>query len=286
MEKVVSIFDKSFLHGSGSNNFLSIELSPGGFSYCILDAERFEYKVLESFSYGYKLDSENSLNAAEYLVQSNAILNSNFDKVRISYTTPDFVLIPEELYLEQNKEKYLEFNAKFDTNSDFVNVDKLNNLKAYSVYSAPVLLNEIATKYFPGSVIKHYATPLIESIMYNVATNNNKADLVLNLNNEFFEILIIENKKLKIVKAFNFVTIDDLMYYIFFTLENLGLSAENMNLIITGNVSMESDLYRNIKLYFKSVDFSPRNDLFKYSEKFENIPHHYFYTLINLNLCG
>lgn len=286
MDKVVSIIDKSFLQGSDKKNFLSIELAPGGFSYCILDSGRFEYKILESFSFGYPLDDENAGMAAEYLIQTNDVLQNEFERVSISFVSPRFILIPEELYDQSNKQAYTEFNIDHDDENYEIYSDKLNNLKAYSIYPAPVSVINMFSKYFPENRFRHYTTPLIESTMYNVNVKANKADIILHLNNGFFEVIIVEDSKLKLVKTFNFVTYDDLMYYVFYTLENVRLDAEKLNLLIVGNISIESELYRNIKLYFKSVMFGGRNDLYRYALEFDNIPHHYFYSLLNLNICG
>ncbi|MFO8067152.1 MAG: DUF3822 family protein [Bacteroidales bacterium] len=286
MEKIVSIIDKSFMPGSEKKNFLSIELSPGGFSYCILDTDKFKYRVLESFAFGYPLDEENISNASEYLIKSNELLQNDYERVSISYVSPQFVFIPEDIYVDSEKKSYLDFNVQLDDDNFFVNSEKLNNLKAYSVYPVAKVITSMLFKFFPELRIRHYTSPLIESIMYNVAVSNLNADVILHLNNGFFEIIIIENNTLKLVKAFNFITYDDLMYYVFFTLENMGFDAEKLNLKIIGNVSMESELYKNIRLYFKSVSFGERNDLYRYSSVFDNIPHHYFYGLLNLNVCG
>lgn len=286
MDKVYSIFDDSLLHGSESKNFLSIELSPGGFSYAILDTERFEYIALESFDFGYPLDHNNIALAAEYIIQSNDILKGEFQKVSIAYVSPQFILIPEELYLDTERNTIVDFNIDIDESEFAVNVDMLNNLNARSLYPAPKAIINMINEHYPINHFRHYSTPLIEAIMYNVLTYNNNSDIILHLNNGFFEIIVIENGTIKIIKAFSFVTYDDLMYYVFYTLENMGMDAENLDLLIIGNVSIESELYKNIKLYFRSVEFGNRNDLYKYSDDFDNIPHHYFYTLLNLNICG
>ncbi len=286
MEKIISIIDKSFKTGSEKKNFLSIELSPGGFSYCILDTDRFEYRVLESVAFGYPLDEENICNASEYLIKANPILQNDFERISISYVSPQFVFIPDDIFVDSDKKSYINFNINFDEENFYVNSEKLNNLNAHSIYPVAKVIVNMLKKYYPEIRIRHYTSPLIESIMYNIAVNNNNADIILHLNNGFFEIVLIENGIIKIIKTFNFVTYDDLMYYLFFTLENMGMNAEDLNLSVIGNVSIESELYKNVRLYFKSVNFGGRNDLYRYADVFDDIPHSYFYGLLNLNACG
>jgi sulfur relay (sulfurtransferase) DsrC/TusE family protein len=259
---------------------------PDGFSYSILDTKRFEYKILESYSFGYELDQYNAIMAAECIIRDNSILEEEFERVSVSLVSQNFTLVPDDIYIDQHKNSYLKFNKDFETKEYDVFADKLNNLKAHSIYPVHSNLVKMLSQFYPEFRIRHYTSPLIESLLYNISVGTNKSDVVINVYNGYFDIVIIDNNQLRLVNTFKYVTYDDLMFFVFFVLEKMELQSDNLNLLILGNVSMESTLYKSIRLYFKSVDFGSRNDLYRYAYEFDEIPHHYFYTLLNLNSCG
>ncbi len=259
---------------------------PDGFSYCILDTDRFEYKILESFAFGYELDQVNASMAAECIIQDNNILQSQFERVSLSIVSKNYSLIPDNLFIESERHSYLRFNSDFEKSDYSINADKLNNLKAFNIYPVHNAVSEMMSKFYADYRIRHYTSPLIESLMYLIATGASKADVLINVYNGYFDIVIIEKGQLRLINTIKYVTYDDLMYYVFWVLEKLEIQADSQNLLISGNISIESSLYRSIRLYFKSVDFASRNDLYRYAYEFDEIPHHYFYTLLNLNACG
>jgi len=259
---------------------------PDGFSYCILDTERFEYKILESYAFGYELDPVNAAMAAECIIQDNAILQNQFERVSLSLVSQNYTLIPDNLFSDSQKQSYLRFNKDFEKSDYAVNADKLNNLKAYNIYPVHNAISEMMSKFYDDYRIRHYTSPLMESLMYLLATGSTKSDVLINVYNGYFDIVIIQSGIIRLINTFKYVTYDDLMYYAFWVIEKLELQADALNLLISGNISIESSLYRSIRLYFKSVEFASRNDLYRYAYEFDEIPHHYFSTLLNLNACG
>lgn len=270
---------------NSGKDFLSIELSLDGFSYCILDTDRFRYVMLESYALGNVTEFAQLAIVLEDFVRNRRILTSTYQRISIAFSNPLVTFVPSELFTHSEKNEYLDFNISRDESYE-IKVDKMYNLSGYAVYPFPKILLQKINYLFPGCRIRHMATSLIENLTYMVRYGKANSQMILHVQPSHFEIVIFDNEKLSFFNSFKYHTWDDLFYYLFFVLEQLGLQAEDLNTMLYGEVGIKSEFYKKIKLYVKSVEFGPRNDLYKYSDAFDDIPHHYFYNLLNLNACG
>ncbi len=285
VQELYSIQDPGNVLSQSGKNFLSIELSPGGFSYCILDTDRFKYTLLESFSMEPIKDARLIGNLLESFAHNRRFLSSFYQRITVSYASPKVTLVPANLFTFTGKNQFVDFNMYPETDVE-VKVDKLNNLQAFAVYPFPLALLRKINFLFPGSRIRHHASCLIENVLYLLRYGGVQANLVLHIKPDHFEILVFEEGVFKFYNSFNYQTWDDFFYYLFFVLENLGLDAEKLDTMIVGEVNISSEFYKKIRLYVKSVFFGPRSELYKYCDGFDNIPHHYYFNLLNLNSCG
>ncbi len=285
VNKKYSLRDESFQPGFSNKHFLSIEISNDSFSYCVLDNDRFKYRLMESFEFEEQVEADVYAKNIESIVNNNLYLTSGFERITLVYVSPQSVFIPSELYNDEEKVNYLSFNHVIKSKHTPCS-EKLHNLDAYVIYPLPDAMMLAFEKLFPGYRLRHFSTALIESILYDVRYTGYKADIVIHVQNKHFEIILLDGSRLRFYNSFNYQTWDDILYYLFYVMEQFEISAEKIDLLMLGKTSMDTNLYKNIKPYFKSVDFGKRSDLFKYAEAFDEIPHHYFYNLLNVNACG
>ncbi len=281
----VSIHDTGNVLNRSGKNFLSIELSPDGFSYCVLDTEKFRYTLLESYSLEQGQNFEQLAHLLEQITKKKKILSSFYQRISLSFVSPKAVFVPADLFSYLEKQQFIDFNIYPEEEYE-LKVDKLNNLAAYAVYPFPRVLLKKINFLFPGNRIRHHSSCLIENVLYMIRYGKHDVQLVLHIQRGHFEILYFENKNLSFYNSFNYQTWDDLFYYLFFVLEQLRLDAEILNTMILGEVGIESEFYKKMRLYVKSLTFGPRSELYKYSDVFDELPHHYYFNLLNLNSCG
>ena len=285
IKELFSIYNAEKELTNSGKNFLSIELSLDGFSYCILDTDSFRFELLEAYALRDVNDYHKLIIILEDFVSNKKILTQNYQRVSISFIHPSVTFVPSELFVYSEKNEYLKFNLDSDHNYE-IRVDKLHNLSGYTIYPLPKILIQKIDYLFPSARIRHMSTPLIENVVYMVRYGRMSPQLVLHVQSSHFEILIFNNEHLRFFNSFRYQTCEDLFYYLFYVLEQLNLQVEELDTMIFGEVGIESEFYRKIKRYVKSLSFGPRSDLYKYCEAFDEIPHHYYYNLLNLNACG
>jgi len=285
IKRNLSLSKKDLKDSFSGNYFLSIELSLDGLSYCLLNTENFQYQVLESFSFT-KVQSYSDLSVvAEFIMKTTPTQGISLQKSNLVFLNSSSCLVAESLFDPNQLEAYFNFHFPIKENH-LVKADKLNNLSAYNVYALPVEIETSFKKMFPEIRVRHYSSTLIENLCYFQKTNQITQNVVLHVQDKHFEILIFKDSRLLLYNTFPYAAWEDLLYYMLYVLEQLEIAPEKSDVLILGQIAMDSHSFQNIRSFMRSVDFGSRTDFFKYHWVFDELPHHYFFNLLNVNACG
>ncbi len=283
--KTTSIVDNTFSPGSERNEILSIELSLDGFSFAILDPRQFRYMMLESYRFANAGHIEGLAAELETFIKENPLLLGSFERVNIAWYQPQYTLVPAQLYLHAGKQAYHEYCGPLAQQYE-LRADKLNNLEAYGIYPFPEVLRKKLDFLYSSYRLRHTGTVLIENVLAAIKLGELKADIVLHIKPGHFELLLLEASCLIFYNSFAYQAFDDLMYFLFYVLEQFGLDASQMEALLAGEISLDSKNYELLSGYFKKVHFAGRSDVYQYGLEFDEVPHHFFFNLLNLNTCG
>lgn len=279
-----SYFDKSFKESQTRNYKLSIQLGLSGLVFTVFSTEKNKFLGIESYKFH---DIEENDQIPSYL---GKILNNRnsfafpYNSVFLLYQNKFSTIVPAPLFDQENKNLYLGFNQPFQENSRIV-FDNLKNNDAYSIYYIPNLVVEKAKDFWPNVNILHFSTGFIESISINYKNQADPKTLFINIRNNCFDIVYFKENKLNYYNTFDFLTKEDFIYFLLITIDQLGLNPENVNIVISGNISKTDDVYRMINQYIKNHSFIKRNDNYNYSYLLDEIKEHQYYTLFNAFLC-
>jgi hypothetical protein len=285
-ERTVRIIDQDFSPGSEKKEILSIELLPGGFSFAILDAPLFKYQALLSVLLN---DKERDLCGVSRFKtldpEIRELLEKDYLKTTIACFTPQLTLLPNEVFLQEDQEAMHRFSCTVPPDH-VIRIDRMNNMQGYGVYSLPATLLKELEDEFADHRLWHAGSVLIENTLATARIENWPGDIVLHIRQHYFELLLLDRKRLVYYNAFRYNQFDDLMYFLFYVLEQFELDPKSSWAILIGEIAMDSPGFSTLASYFGKVSFTARNDAYKYSPEFEAYPHHYFFNLLNLNFCG
>lgn len=285
-QNIIQIRDKS-AYEPATNKTISIGFFPDGFVFAILDNDNFRYLALEE----YTISSNNSIHSKKFFsqletfIRSQPVLNTTFKNTYIALYTPELVLIPEDVYDENRKQTYFHFCAKMPKDHILIG-ERMNILNARGIYSVPDDLICFLRKNFPGYRLKHHAVALIESTLAAQKLEPWQVDAVMHLRNKHFEIILLDNQQFTYYQSFSYQAFDDVLYYLFYVLEQHKLDASNMHMLLMGDYAMDAQEFQTLASFFKKVSLPERNDVFKYIKKFDNIPSHLYYNFLNIVTCG
>lgn len=236
---------------------LSIQISLNGLSFCVLDAVENTIITQERISFGEELNPFQVLKHLKELVEKYEIHKMNFSNVTVIHRNTLFSIVPKALFNEKELANYLKFNTKILAN-DHIAYDEISNHDMVNVYVPFVNINNYIYELFGEFEYKHNGTVLIESLLSNYNAGKEPICYVHVLENQM-DVTIVANKKLLLYNSFNYQTKEDFIYYVLFSLEQLKLDTESLQLRLFGSIEEDDDLYtvsykyiRNVAVYIPS----------------------------------
>jgi hypothetical protein len=268
LHPILNKTDESFDEKDSQNYDLTFEIGDKTFGYSILDVGKNKFIALGYFR-----------NHLADVVNSLSWLGGQFHAVKGIVGNSRFTLIPEALYLDTDKESYYTFLHEQE-NGEAVYSDRLEHLGIYTVYGIPGHCRKDLDRFFPKATLCHVSSVLIGNIWMNVK-NMSGRKVFLNLHEGQFDLLVFEGKQLKFCNSFHFLTPEDVAYYVIFVFEQLNLNPEETGLVLLGNVDKFSPVFDLLSRYIRNIEFVSRNEGFSYSYIFNDVPEHFYFTLLN-----
>ncbi|AUS06689.1 DUF3822 family protein [Pseudotamlana carrageenivorans] len=260
-----------------TNIELSIQISLSGLSFCILNRKLNAIIHLNDIQFEKKLNPLELLDRLKGLFDSEKLLSYNFSKVIVVHDNDLSTLVPETFFNEDYLADYLKFNSKI-LKSDYITYDRIAENKSVNVYVPYININNFIYDKFGAFTFKHISTVLIEKILQLEKIKMNTR-MYVHVHKNHFEVIVVENSKLKLFNSFIYRSKEDFIYYILFTAEQLNLSPETLKLIFLGAIAKDDPLYKIAYKYIRNISFGRRNDKFKFDTAPKTTYAHF--TLIN-----
>lgn len=257
---------------------LSIQVHLNGLSFCVLDSTSDTVVHLKSVDFNNKVSPIDLLDALKEELSSHSIYAQDFQDVIIIHHNELAVLVPEELFDENNKADYLKFNSKI-LGTDFIATDKIDVNNSINVYVPYVNINNYIFDTFGSFIFKHASTVLIESLLIKHKTDDTV--VFVNLNKESFELLVLGAGSLKLYNYFEYSCPEDFIYYILFVYEQLGLDVESTPLQLTGEISTDSPYFLIVFKYVRHVTVMSMSLKIKLPKALDSGNAHEHYIILN-----
>lgn len=247
-------------------------------------------------SFGYILeDEDNNLSAIrtydlrqsslrESLVQ-DTILRLPFRETKMMLVGPVATLVPESLFDADTKEVYL--GAVSNLNSEIlVQHDKVKAIKAVNVFGCPTDLGALIESFFPKASIWHQHTALITG-WSKEAERVQKQHVFAHVLNRHLTVAVFDKGNLLYCNSFSYNTVRDFLYYVLLVFDTLKLNPERVPLTLSGEVMPDSEVWRELYKYVRTVLFSTRPNAYRYpSDMPSGLLDHFHFDLFSLKLCA
>ena len=279
----ICFIDKSFDHEQSNLYHLSIQISLDGFSYAILDIPKGKYTVLKSFNFFLKRPRLLFMKVKE-VMSEDQYLNLKFKSVDIIYSTENFTLVPQAFYQHGSADKYFGFNHETDKGY-YVEKTLLPKAESWCIFNVPENLKEYLSLKFPKASMKHNLFPFVEKALKENKNFPYRKQVHLNFSRTYFELIVLSGTKLLLCNQFNYAGESDVIYYILYVFDQLKLSPDSTELIFHGRFHQTEPMYQTLKKYIRKSTFAKPTSTFNYSYTFNQLPEHYFTTLLDLYKC-
>ena len=250
---------------------LTIQVSLNCLSFCVFDTLNNNIVLLKKLPFSNLHRSIKMEDFLESAYTENPDLKNNYDEILIIHSNNLSTFVPTALFDHEFLGSYLQFNTKvFET--DFFTFDSLDKYEMNHVYIPYVNLNNFFIDQYGTFDYKHANTILVSKLL-DFSKNKEERKMFVHVNENHFDIVVVQNQKLLLFNSFEYKTPEDFIYYILFTAEQLQLNPENFILEFLGSITENDAFYQIAYKYIRNVsllDVSEINNSFSENENREH----------------
>jgi hypothetical protein len=260
----ISITDKAYKK-------LAIQVSLNGMSFCVFDTLNDQPMVLQNIHFDSFQRSAKIEDLFASVFKENPELHHSYDEVVVIHSNNLSTFVPSALFDEEFLGSYLQYNTKvFET--DFFTFDALDKYEMNNVYIPYVNMNNYFIDQYGSFEYKH-ANSILVSKLLDLSKNNEERKMFVQVSENHFEIIVVQNQRLHLSNSFEYKTPEDFIYYILFTAEQLQLNPENFKLEFLGAIVETDAFYQIAYKYIRNISmFDVSNFKNQFTEK-ENREH-------------
>ena len=269
---ITSFYKKNINFANTENFHLSIEVSPTKLKYTLLNTENLEYLLFKSVEVGNNLLTT---------IGSEEILKQTFFSTTMCYSNFPTTIVPNELYSEINKERYLQF---ISDKKGTIKTDKIHQNNATTIYSVKEDIVHLMNQIQSGVIEKNSSTIIIEQLIKQYKNLTEKTAFLF-INRKNIELIILKKGELILHNYFDVNNSIDVLYYTLFGFNQLKMNPEESNLYLFGNIEKGDENYILIYDYIRNIKFGSLSNSLSFNEELKRVSQHQNFSLFSQILC-
>lgn len=276
----LELFDETLDINSTENYELSVQLSPDGLSFCVLDLIRNKYVLIRSFE-----PDENKYFSAGKVgetISKDDFLTKKYKKVRVIIPSSKFTLVPAPLFDPARIDEYFVLNHLKEDNEVILS-NKISDPDTFLLFTSLTAFNDLVKSLFPDALQFHHIKPLLCQISHN-RKNSSGHYIHLNVERDFFNLIIFENNLLKFCNTFNYRKVSDILFYVLNAFKNLGINQEE-TIHLSGQTGNFHELTSSFAIYVRHIVFAIPTGNFTFSYVFNDLDLYRYLNLLTLVNC-
>ncbi|MBL0308197.1 MAG: DUF3822 family protein [Bacteroidetes bacterium] len=202
----------------------------------------------------------------ERIVEKDESLQLAFSKVVIGIDTA-YTLMPSEG--SQPQENVL--------------VQKIEEAGLDIAFSTDDLLKYSLTKLFKNTEIVHLNSSLLK-LLPEYARRETTDKLFVNVEQDYLDIIrYSSDHQLQLMNRYPYRHENDFIYYLLLCAEDLKIDRQTVDLVLLGEVDIQSQIYALCYRYFRNLGFIQQPSNISFTKAFDLYPKHLHFNLYNLS---
>ncbi len=238
----------------------------------------------ESFDLGEVHSPAQRLSALEKLFEEHDLLKAGFWKsVRLALQSPQFAYVPLSLYQASEHERYLRVTSPLEPGRSEFLAYTHSDIEAVGVFAVQKELVSWLGLAYPTQQVSvvHHSSALLEALAREQAAGDYPLVSAW-LRDGTLTLIVREGRKLRFVNVFDYESADDLVYYLLFVIEELGLSPETAPLTLWGEIDAESEVFEKLYRYIRHLSIGGYPKGWQFSYEFDAVPESEYFGLLSL----
>jgi hypothetical protein len=280
---VVNNYDESLKHADFGKLQLFLQVSFESIAFCLYDSNVQKFLSLEAHEFELSNDDE-AVTLIKEVVDDHLIKRQKFGSVYVLYESNHSALVPAPLFDESETDAITDFSYTVSPGIETF-FEKIENLDTYNLYTVSKALRGTIDALFSDYNSVSHSKILIESLLINYKNANSQKRIFVNIRKSNLDIAVLDGRKLLYFNTFACLAKEDYVYFIIFVMDRLNLSTEETELKLSGYIDHNSKTFDTIYKYIKHTSFHNRPNSTAYSYVFNDVPEHYFFSLLNIPSC-
>ena len=242
------IKDDSFDIEKTKQYSLSIQVSLDGFSFLVVHAS--EKRVVACKNTPLKISSENLLarRLKEWL-EAEDLLKKSFSNVCAFIFTENFTLVPAEYSGDKQVENLTSYLFHQVSNNKLIE-NKIDTLNAQLIFQLSTEVVEVLHIQFNNNIkIIH---PVSNLLICPVESKKRNSAVILTTK-KYFYLIVTRNSKLILANSFQAEHLNDLVYNVLNTFQQLEIARSETDLYVSGSGNVNSEIEDLLKPYFENI---------------------------------
>jgi len=268
----ILLVDPDFDPNAAADCSLLIKVTADSFSYAIIDKSCNQIKAV--------YDQQECGNIAHDLsaqLKNDSYLSLPFKEIKAAVYTENSIAVPDELFDLGDLNKYGQYFI--DDLSENLYVRTVAPFGFTAVFNLNPSVEEILNQLNDCKRYDH-AAPLL-----SLAQNSTQSSLNFDFTASSFNVAFIKEGSLVFQKYFQIENSEEFNYYLLFIISQLKINVAETGVYLSGIIHEGDANHQCIAKYFNTINFTAavRNEMD--SRILEDMPAHYYSSLLALDLC-
>jgi hypothetical protein len=269
----ILLVDPEFDPNTAPDCDLLLKITADSFAYAIIDKKSQQLKAV--FDHQECDDVSSDL---LFAFKNDSYLHFPYREVKVSAYTPNTIAVPDEIFNTGNLNSYANFFS--EDQSDTLYTRPCPQFGFTSVFNLEKATEEVLNTYL-GKAIRYEQNAPVLVLGYDLEDKS----LVLDFTVGSFNALLIKNDKLIFQNSFQIENAEEFNYYILLLIQELCLKTDEISVKASGIIHEQDGYYSCLQKYFTDIKFNlpPASDTDQ--AILEDMPAHYYSSLLALDLC-
>lgn len=266
---------------------LCLQIGIRDLQFCVINQQTSTCLYLEDYKLANIKTINTRLEAVKSICEKSSILRSTaWEKIKVSFKSHKFSLIPGDYFLPEAASDYLALNSEIKSRIEEVYYYKHIAGSAVNVFAADLKLTRwVKTRYPQKSIqILHQGSAFIEGIQ-KYDDHSHEKTMFSYFDRGILHLAICQKNKLLYYNQFAVRKSEDYLKYIMLVFKELRLSAKSSKLIIWGLLKNDGPQIMLLKKYIRNISFGTKPNFLKFPAKFDDVADHRYFDLYSIFLC-
>jgi len=262
---------------------LLVEVNTNSFSYVLLNQRNMSPLVVKY----YQLDHPTDRLLTEVLrdiLQEDELLRRPVKETLLVYNFPESSLVPEPLFSTDTNKEIID-TVHGNLHKGLILTEKIPWWELFNVYRISPDVHHLLQQQFTAGKYWHYYSLLLKSYkMFDSVDDRDSLKVIFY--SDKMVALVIKKGIVHLMQTFYYQDTKDVAYHLLNCCHQLGISQEEVRLLVGGLIDRQSALSTELHKYFLQITFEEIDESIKVTDELKELPLHYFSSILKMAVCA